>query len=110
MTFVHDDPEFVALLAEISAETGIAAALVEKDYWITHGLWALHETKLTIWFKGGTSLSKGFGIIERFSLPPGPRIGELRTAVEEAVEQGVLQPQLEAEVYLDWLAAHIDEL
>jgi hypothetical protein len=30
-------------------------------------LWALHETKLAIWFKGGTSLSKGFGIIERFS-------------------------------------------
>jgi hypothetical protein len=67
MTFVHDDPEFVALLAQVSAETGIAAALVEKDYWITHCLWALHEAKLAIWFKGGTSLSKGFGIIERFS-------------------------------------------
>lgn len=67
MTFVHDDPEFVALLAQVSAETGIAAALVEKDYWITHSLWALHDAKLAIWFKGGTSLSKGFGIIERFS-------------------------------------------
>ena len=67
MTFVHDDPEFVALLTQVSAETGIAAALVEKDYWITHSLWALHETELAIWFKGGTSLSKGFGIIERFS-------------------------------------------
>ena len=41
MSFVHEDPEFVALLAQISAETGIAAALVEKDYWITHSLWAL---------------------------------------------------------------------
>jgi hypothetical protein len=67
MSFVHDDPEFDALLTQVSAETGIAAALVEKDYWITHSLWALHETKLAIWFKGGTSLSKGFGIIERFS-------------------------------------------
>lgn len=67
MTFVHDDPEFAALLTQVSAETGIAAALVEKDYWITHSLWALHETELAIWFKGGTSLSKGFGIIERFS-------------------------------------------
>ncbi len=67
MSFVHDDPELVALLTQVSAETGIAAALVEKDYWITHSLWALHETKLAIWFKGGTSLSKGFGIIERFS-------------------------------------------
>lgn len=67
MSFVHDDPDFGALLNQVSAETGIAAALVEKDYWITHSLWALHETKLAIWFKGGTSLSKGFGIIERFS-------------------------------------------
>ena len=67
MSFVHDDPEFVALLTQVSAETGIAAALVEKDYWITHSLWALHETELAIWFQGGTSLSKGFGIIERFS-------------------------------------------
>jgi hypothetical protein len=67
VSFVHEDPEFVALLARVSAETGIAAALVEKDYWITHSLWAVHQTGLSIWFKGGTSLSKGFGIIERFS-------------------------------------------
>ncbi len=67
MTFVHEDPEFIALLTRVSAKTGIAAALVEKDYWVTHSLWALHETQLSIWFKGGTSLSKGFGIIERFS-------------------------------------------
>jgi len=67
MSFVHDDPEFVALLSQVSAQTGIAAALVEKDYWITHSMWALHQTGLSIWFKGGTSLSKGFGIIERFS-------------------------------------------
>ena len=67
MIFVHEDPEFVALLARVSAETGIAAALVEKDYWITHSLWALHRTGLSIWFKGGTSLSKGFELIERFS-------------------------------------------
>lgn len=67
MSFVHDDPEFIALLAQVSRQTGIAAALVEKDYWITHSLWAIHQTGLSIWFKGGTSLSKGFGIITRFS-------------------------------------------
>ncbi len=27
----------------------------------------LHETGIEVWFKGGTSLSKGFGLIERFS-------------------------------------------
>jgi hypothetical protein len=41
--------------------------LVEKDYWITHTLWALEQAGLDLWFKGGTSLSKGFGIIKRFS-------------------------------------------
>jgi len=38
MSFVHDDPEFVALLSQVSAQTGIAAALVEKDCWVTHSL------------------------------------------------------------------------
>jgi hypothetical protein len=51
----------------VARATGVAAALVEKDYWVTHTLWALHQTGLDIWFKGGTSLSKGFGLIQRFS-------------------------------------------
>jgi len=67
MTFVHEDREFQDLLGIVSRETGIAAALVEKDYWVTHTLWALHQTGLEIWFKGGTSLSKGFKLIQRFS-------------------------------------------
>lgn len=67
MSFVHEDPEFAALLTQVSAQTNIADVLIEKDYWITHSLWGLHQTDLSIWFKGGTSLSKGFGIIERFS-------------------------------------------
>jgi hypothetical protein len=67
VSFVHDDPDFPQLLALVSGETGVAPALVEKDYWVTHSLWALHETGLEIWFKGGTSLSKGFGLIRRFS-------------------------------------------
>jgi hypothetical protein len=64
---VHDHPEFDALLSIVSQRWGVAAALVEKDYWVTHTLWALEEAGLQIHFKGGTSLSKGFGLIERFS-------------------------------------------
>ncbi|MEE9318935.1 MAG: nucleotidyl transferase AbiEii/AbiGii toxin family protein [Granulosicoccus sp.] len=67
MKFVHDDQDFERLLAIIARETGISEVLIEKDYWVTHTLWALHETGLDIWFKGGTSLSKGFGLIQRFS-------------------------------------------
>ena len=67
MTFVHQNAEFAQLVQIVARSTGIAAALVEKDYWVTHTLWAIHQTKLDVWFKGGTSLSKGFGLIQRFS-------------------------------------------
>lgn len=67
MNFVHDDTAFSVLLLQVSEATRVAPAMVEKDDWTTHALWSLHETDLDIWFKGGTSLSKGFGIIERFS-------------------------------------------
>jgi hypothetical protein len=67
VTFIHEDPDFGQLVQIVARATGIAAALIEKDYWVTHTLWALHRTGLSIWFKGGTSLSKGFGLIQRFS-------------------------------------------
>jgi len=67
MTFVHDDPEFEDLLGITAGKRGLAPGLIEKDYWVTHALWALHEQGFDVWFKGGTSLSKGFGLIERFS-------------------------------------------
>jgi Nucleotidyl transferase AbiEii toxin, Type IV TA system len=65
--FVHDDPDFPELLAIVAKERNLAPGLVEKDYWVTHALWALQAGGLEIWFKGGTSLSKGFGLVERFS-------------------------------------------
>lgn len=67
MRFIHEDAEFVDLLQIVANETGIGRALVEKDYWVVHALWALHQGPFDIWFKGGTSLSKGFGLIQRFS-------------------------------------------
>lgn len=67
LPFLHENEEFPALLSIVSAERGVSEALVEKDYWITHTLWALQEAGLELYFKGGTSLSKGFGLIERFS-------------------------------------------
>lgn len=67
MSFVHDDPDFVQVLRLVADETRIDPSLVEKDYWVTHCVWALHQTGLELWFKGGTSLSKGYGVIQRFS-------------------------------------------
>ncbi|MDY0001236.1 MAG: nucleotidyl transferase AbiEii/AbiGii toxin family protein [Polyangia bacterium] len=67
MSFIHQDADFPQLVQIVAQSTGIAAALIEKDYWVTHTLFSIHQTGLDIWFKGGTSLSKGFGVIQRFS-------------------------------------------
>lgn len=47
----------------------IDEAAAEKDWWVTAILYALFQTKAAdyLLFKGGTSLSKGWNIIERFS-------------------------------------------
>lgn len=68
MSFVHENPEeFTDLVQIIVGETGMGRSIIEKDYWVTHTLWALSVSGLDVWFKGGTSLSKGFGLIERRS-------------------------------------------
>ncbi len=41
--------------------------MVEKDYWIMHCLYGLQQLGMTFELKGGTSLSKGYQIIDRFS-------------------------------------------
>jgi hypothetical protein len=60
VSFVQDDPEFGDLLRIVAGERRTAPGLIEKDYWVTHTLRALHDMGFDIWFKGGTSLSKGF--------------------------------------------------
>ncbi len=67
MSFVHDDADFPDLLRIVAEKRSFSPGLVEKDYWVTHTLWAIHEAGFDVWFKGGTSLSKGFSLIERFS-------------------------------------------
>ena len=65
--FLHDRRDFHQLLAVVADERGLAPMLVEKDYWIMHCLWGLQAQGFQFELKGGTSLSKGFGVIQRFS-------------------------------------------
>lgn len=65
--YLHNHPQFADLLRIIEDETGIQAGLIEKDYWIMHSLYGLQKQGYEFELKGGTSLSKGFKIIERFS-------------------------------------------
>lgn len=45
----------------------IHESLIEKDYWIMHVLYGLQKQGFDFELKGGTSLSKGYKIIDRFS-------------------------------------------
>ena len=65
--YLHDHKEFPTLLRILESETGILAGLIEKDYWIMHSLYGLKKQGYDFQLKGGTSLSKGFGLIDRFS-------------------------------------------
>lgn len=65
--FLHNLSEAKGLFELIADEKELRPAVVEKDYWITHCLWGLQQSGLQFEMKGGTSLSKGWGIIERFS-------------------------------------------
>ena len=65
--YLHDHKEFPDLLKIIEGETGILPGLIEKDYWIMHTLYGLKKQGYDFQLKGGTSLSKGFNLIDRFS-------------------------------------------
>lgn len=65
--FLHQRSDFVQLLAIVANDRGLDPLLVEKDYWIMHSLWGLQAQGFVFELKGGTSLSKGFGVIHRFS-------------------------------------------
>jgi len=60
-----------ALFGETGAGRGVADTIIEKDFWVC---WTLRRlfglpkgATATLVFKGGTSLSKAFGAIRRFS-------------------------------------------
>lgn len=65
--YLHNHRQFKDLILIISDKLSIAPILVEKDYWIMHCLYGLEKQGMHFQMKGGTSLSKGFKLINRFS-------------------------------------------
>lgn len=61
--------EQLTILANVAEDKGIVDNAVEKDYWVSMVLRAIFSLPYAaaFVFKGGTSLSKGWGLIERFS-------------------------------------------
>ena len=65
---LHNDKEtFEQVILKVSSETGIEASIIEKDYYVTLFLKKIVELQPNIIFKGGTSLSKCYKVINRFS-------------------------------------------
>ena len=59
-----------ALCEEAGRVLGLSAGSVEKDFWVCWTLRTLFELPVSgphLTFKGGTSLSKGWKLIQRFS-------------------------------------------
>lgn len=68
--FKRPPADQAVIIREVAARRGWSAVLVEKDFWVSWTLAVLFahpEFGEQLVFKGGTSLSKVFGVIERFS-------------------------------------------
>ena len=66
--YLHEDKEiFKDIIEQVAEDTGRAVAIIEKDYYVTMLLRLLSKKLSNVVFKGGTSLSKGFKVINRFS-------------------------------------------
>jgi hypothetical protein len=59
----------IEILNQATELTGLPSVAIEKDWWVTLALNASFSLSYSknIVFKGGTSLSKGWNLIERFS-------------------------------------------
>jgi hypothetical protein len=64
----RDGGDFAEIFGVASENLNLPASAIEKDYWVTQalrGLVSRHRKEFI--FKGGTSLSKAYGLIQRFS-------------------------------------------
>ncbi len=69
MNLHENKNDYHALIDRTSEYLNIPSFFIEKDYWVTFALKNLSVSKFSdqVVFKGGTSLSKAYNCIERFS-------------------------------------------
>jgi len=106
--YLHNRKDFPDLIRIIEGETNILAGLIEKDYWIMHVLYGLKQQRHDFELKGGTSLSKAYNIIHRFSedidihIKPPPDMG-----VNENPNNAKPKNVAARKAFYDWLAVYI---
>ena len=67
MNLHHDREAFEELIVGAANELAIPTNVIEKDYYVTITLKALSEKLDDMVFKGGTSLTKCYQLLDRFS-------------------------------------------
>lgn len=67
MNLHHDKDAFQELIIGAANELAIPTNVIEKDYYVTMTLKALSEKLRDMVFKGGTSLTKSYQLLDRFS-------------------------------------------
>lgn len=93
--YLHkDDKQLLRdIIVTISENTGIDESIIEKDYYVTMILKELAKRNPNVVFKGGTSLSKAYHVINRFSedidITFEEHIGEAR---RKKIKYQLLQP------------------
>ena len=67
--YTVEKTEKAAIFNEIAAEKGMKPFAVEKDWWVSRTLEIIFQMDISkhLVFKGGTSLSKAWKLINRFS-------------------------------------------
>lgn len=107
--YLHELEDYPDLIRIVAQEMDIVPQLVEKDYWIMHCLYGLSVQGFEFELKGGTSLSKGYGIIKRFSEDIDLHIATDRAPFEVDTNPGHKKPrQVDSRrAFYDWLAKEI---
>ncbi len=105
--FLHEHSQFKDLIQIVSGDLDIIPQLVEKDYWIMHCLWGLQQN-LKFELKGGTSLSKGFRVIDRFSEDLDIRIEPPAKMAVKSGKNQIKQSHIESRrKFFDWIKDEI---
>ncbi len=111
MTYLHNHPHFRDITEGVSDDLGINVSLVEKDYWIMNTLYHLNNL-FEFQMKGGTSLSKGFKIIDRFSedidLQIIPPAGQLKFQVYFGKNHNKDKHIESRKKYFDWIRDQLE--
>jgi predicted nucleotidyltransferase component of viral defense system len=108
--FQYNNDEKLVMLQQTAASKNIVEQAVEKDWWVSTVLMALSKTSWVdfLQFKGGTSLSKAWKLINRFSEDIDLAISRSFFGLPEASKQQLAKIRRKAFHYIEDIL--IDEL